>query len=371
MHMVITQKGNRDYSKKRIQVGKYELGKTLGEGSFGKVKFATNVESGQPFAVKILERKRIIDLNMANKITREIETLKLLKHPNVVRLHEIVASKTQICMVLEYVEGGDLFDKIRHNGRVTEAKGRKLFQQLIDGVSYCHNKGVYHRDLKLENILLDEEGNIKICDFGLSALPQHLKKDGLLHTICGTPNYVAPEILINRGYNGATADTWSCGVILFAILSGFCPFDDKNLAVLYHKIYKGNFKIPDWLSPGAKSLIRRILDPNPVTRINMRGIKSDEWFNQDYTPAKPDEDEEEGDIHVDDEEALKIPDLHCSTVKVPGFLRALLCCFGLCVSDVQCNPNVMPPPLLNAYEFIGFFSCLDLSGFFWSNIQKS
>ncbi|KAL6220286.1 hypothetical protein ACLB2K_008042 [Fragaria x ananassa] len=178
MHMVITNKGNNDHST-RIHVGKYELGKTLGKGHFGKVKFATNIESGQHYAVKILERKRIIDIDTADRITTEIETLKRLKHPNVVRLYEILASKTHIYMVLEYAEGGELFDKIRHNGRVTEAESRKIFQQLIDGVSYCHSKGVFHRDLKLQNILLDEEGNIKICDFGLSALPQHLHKDGV------------------------------------------------------------------------------------------------------------------------------------------------------------------------------------------------
>ncbi|KAL6227512.1 hypothetical protein ACLB2K_001469 [Fragaria x ananassa] len=335
MHMVIINKGNNDHST-RIQVGKYELGKTLGKGHFGKVKFATNIESGQRYAVKILERKRIIDIDTADRITTEIETLKRLKHPNVVRLYEILASKTHIHMVLEYVEGGELFDKIRHNGRVTEAESRKIFQQLIDGVSYCHRKGVFHRDLKLQNILLDEEGNIKICDFGLSALPQHLHKDGLLHTTCGTPNYVAPEILRRRGYNGATVDIWSCGVILFAILSGFYPFEDENLAILYRKIYKGNFNIPDWFSPGAAALIRRILDPNPVTRINIRDIKSDEWFMQDYTPAKPDEEEEEEeeDIHVD-AEALKILDFRRSSFKVPGFLRFLLCCFGFCISDSE------------------------------------
>ncbi|KAL3351225.1 hypothetical protein AABB24_019698 [Solanum stoloniferum] len=225
----------RERGKKGMRVGKYELGRTLGEGNFGKVKFAKHTDSAQSFAIKILEKNRIQDLRITDQIKREIRTLKVLKHPNVVRLYEVLASKTKIYMVLEYVNGGELFDRIASKGKLSETQGRKLFQQLIDGVSYCHDKGVFHRDLKLENVLIDGGRNIKITDFGLSALPQHLRDDGLLHTTCGSPNYVAPEVLSNRGYNGATSDTWSCGVILYVILTGFLPFDDRNLAVLYQK----------------------------------------------------------------------------------------------------------------------------------------
>ncbi|XP_010271000.1 PREDICTED: CBL-interacting serine/threonine-protein kinase 1-like isoform X2 [Nelumbo nucifera] len=286
----------REVEKRGMRLGKYELGRTLGEGNFGKVKFARNLETGQAVAVKILEKKRILDLKITDQIRREISTLKLLKHPNVVRLHEVLGSKTKIYMTLEYVNGGELFDRIASKGRLSESEGRKLFQQLIDGVSYCHDKGVFHRDLKPENVLVDAKGNVKISDFGLSALPQHFRDDGLLHTTCGSPNYVAPEILANRGYNGATSDLWSCGVILYVILTGYLPFDDRNLAVLYQKIFKGVVQIPKWLSEGAKNLIKRILDPNPNTRITMAKIKLDEWFQQDYTPANPDDEEE---IYVD------------------------------------------------------------------------
>ncbi|KAE8709025.1 CBL-interacting protein kinase 17 [Hibiscus syriacus] len=179
------------------------------------------------------------------RIKIEISTLKLLKHPNVVRLHEVLASKTKIYMVLEYATGWELFDKIlllisQFKGLQREAEGRKFFQQLIDGVGYCHDQGVFHRDLKLENVLIDANSNIKISDFGLSALPRHIREDGLLHTTCGSPNYVAPEIFANRGYNGATSDIWSCGVILYVILTGYLSFDDRNLAVLYQKICKGD-----------------------------------------------------------------------------------------------------------------------------------
>ncbi|KAK9934141.1 hypothetical protein M0R45_021295 [Rubus argutus] len=328
-----------------MRLGKYELGKTLGEGNFGKVKFAKDVDSGQSFAVKILEKKRITNLNIAEQIKREIGTLKLLKHPNVVRLHEVVASKTKIYMVLEYVTGGELFDKIAQKGRVTESEGRKLFQQLIDGVSYCHNQGVFHRDLKLENILVDTKGNIKISDFGLSALPQHFREDGLLHTTCGSPNYVAPEILANRGYDGAASDIWSCGVILYVILTGYLPFDDRNLAVLYQKILKGDVQMPKWLSPGAQALIRKVLDPSPLTRINMTDIKSDDWFKKDYFPANPEEEEEEEeeDINVD-AEAFSINEMPSEVEKSPDLRHS--------------------PTLINAFQLIGMSSCLDLSGFF-------
>ncbi|XP_028786970.1 CBL-interacting serine/threonine-protein kinase 1 isoform X2 [Neltuma alba] len=292
--MVILRLGNtRKEKEEGMRLANYEIGTTLGSGSFGKVKLAKHIDSHKLFALKIIDKTKIIHLNIAHQIKREIATLKLLKHPNVVRLHEVLASKTNIYMVLEYVAGGELFDRIASKGRLKEAEGRKLFQQLIDGVSYCHNKGVFHRDLKLENVLVDAQGNIKITDFGLSALPQHIRADGLLHTTCGSPSYVAPEVLANRGYEGATSDTWSCGIILFVILTGYLPFEDRNMAVLYQKISKGDVRIPKWLSPGAQNLLRRILDPNPLTRITLAGVKEDEWFRHENVPSNP-EDEEEG-----------------------------------------------------------------------------
>ncbi|KAJ7955329.1 Non-specific serine/threonine protein kinase [Quillaja saponaria] len=337
--MVNKKLGKKEKQREGMRLGKYELGRTLGEGNFGKVKLANNIESGQPFAVKIIEKSKIVNLNVTDQIKREIATLKLLKHPNVVRLYEVLASKTRIYMVLEYVNGGELFDRIASKGKLTEAEGRKLFQQLIDGVSYCHNKGVFHRDLKLENVLVDDKGNIMISDFGLSALPQHLRNDGLLHTTCGSPHYVAPEILANRGYDGATSDTWSCGVILYVILMGYLPFDDRNLAVLYQKISKGDVQLPKWLPPGPKNLIKRILDPDPSKRITMAGIKADAWFNQDYAPANPE----------DEEENINIDDKALSMHEVPS-------------EDDQRSPQ--SPSLINAFQLIGMSSCLDLSGFF-------
>ncbi|CAA6657891.1 unnamed protein product [Spirodela intermedia] len=250
----------------RTRVGKYELGRTLGEGTFAKVKFARNLETGENVAIKILDKEKILKHKMISQIKREISTMKLIEHPNVIRMFEggVMASKTKIYLILEFVTGGELFDKIAQGGRSQE-----YFQQLINAVDYCHSRGVFHRDLKPENLLLDSNGFLKVTDFGLS-------EDGLLHTTCGTPNYVAPEV---------------CGslvlrVILFVLMAGYLPFEDSNLASLYKKIHKAEFSCPSWLSSGAKKLIKRILDPNPVNRITIAEVIENEWFKKGYQPPR-------------------------------------------------------------------------------------
>nr|CBX24385.1 hypothetical_protein [Oryza glaberrima] len=259
-------------TKVKRRVGKYELGRTIGEGTFAKVKFARDTETGDPVAIKILDKEKVLKHKMVEQIKREISTMKLIKHPNVVRIYEVMGSKTKIYIVLEYVTGGELFDTIVsdsamvNHGRMREDEARRYFQQLINAVDYCHSRGVYHRDLKPENLLLDSYGNLKVSDFGLSALSQQIKDDGLLHTTCGTPNYVAPEVLEDQGYDGAMADLWSCGVILFVLLAGYLPFEDSNLMTLYKKISNAEFTFPPWTSFPAKRLLTRILDPNPMTQ---------------------------------------------------------------------------------------------------------
>ncbi|KAI8003760.1 CBL-interacting serine/threonine-protein kinase 8 [Camellia lanceoleosa] len=213
--------------------------------------------------MKVLDRSTILKHKMVDQIKREISIMKLVRHPNVVRLYEVLASRTKIYIILEFITGGELFDKIVHHGRLSENESRRYFQQLIDGADYCHSKGVYHRDLKPENLLLDSEGNLKISDFGLSALPG--EGVSLLRTTCGTPNYVAPEVLSHKGYDGAVADVWSCGVILYVLMAGYLPFDEIDLTTLYSKIDKAEFSCPSFFPVGAKSLIHRILDPNPET----------------------------------------------------------------------------------------------------------
>ncbi|KAK9758113.1 hypothetical protein RND81_01G208000 [Saponaria officinalis] len=226
--------------------------------------------------------------------------MKVIKHPNVVQLHEVMASKTKIYMVLELVDGGELFDIIAKHGKLQENDARKYFQQLINAVDYCHSRGVYHRDLKPENLLLDSFGVLKIADFGLSVFSQQVREDGLLHTTCGTPNYVAPEVLTDKGYEGSASDVWSCGIILFVLMAGYLPFDDPNLMALYKKIQRADFAFPSCFSSGARNLIKRILDPNPSTRITLSDILQDKWFKKDY--HSPSFAEEEA-VNLDDVDA--------------------------------------------------------------------
>ncbi|CAN1309473.1 CBL-interacting serine/threonine-protein kinase 9 [Linum perenne] len=289
----------------RTRVGKYELGRTVGEGSFAKVKFAKNVDTGDSVAIKILDREQVLRHKMVEQLKREISTMKLIKHPNVVNIYEVMASRSKIYIVLEFVDGGELFDKIANHGRLREDEARKYFQQIINAVDFCHSRGVYHRDLKPENLLLDSYGVLKVSDFGLSAFAPQLRGDRLLHTACGTPNYVAPEfavqVLKDKGYDGSAADVWSCGVILFVLMAGYLPFDESNLMSLYQKICNADFTFPSWFSLGSKKLINRILDPNPLTRITIPEILEDEWFKKGY---KPPHFEQEEDINLDDVDAV-------------------------------------------------------------------
>ncbi|XP_030954844.1 CBL-interacting serine/threonine-protein kinase 6-like [Quercus lobata] len=259
--------------------GKYELGRLLGHGTFAKVYHARNLQSGKSVAMKVVSKEKVIQVGMMEQIKREISVMKMVQHPNIVELHEVMASKSKIYFAMELVRGGELFSKIA-KGRLKEDVARVYFQQLISAIDFCHSHGVYHRDLKPENLLLDEEGNLKVTDFGLSAFTEHLKQDGLLHTTCGTPAYVAPEVIGKKGYDGAKADLWSCGVILYVLLAGFLPFQEDNIVAMYRKIYRGDFKCPPWFSSEARRLITKLLDPNPMTRITIAKIMDSSWFKK-------------------------------------------------------------------------------------------
>lgn len=210
--------------------------------------------------------------------------MKMVRHTHVVGMKEVLASRTKIFIVLELIQGGELFDKIVNEGRFDESKARFYFRQLVEGVQYCHGLGICHRDLKPENLLLDENGNLKISDFGLSALyvgdpdADGASRTELLHTTCGTPNYVAPEVLADQGYDGKKADVWSCGVILYVLLAGFLPFDESTIVALFAKIQSADFTYPSWFSSEVRSLLDTILVADPKARASLSDVRDHAWM---------------------------------------------------------------------------------------------
>ncbi|KAI8473376.1 MAG: kinase-like domain-containing protein [Monoraphidium minutum] len=253
----------------------YRLGKTLGIGSFGKVKVAEHILTGHKVAIKILNRRKIQAMDMEEKVRREIKILRLFMHPHIIRLYEVIETPTDIYVVMEYVKGGELFDHIVEKGRLPEDEARHFFQQIISGVEYCHRNMVVHRDLKPENLLLDSSMAVKIADFGLS----NVMHDGhFLKTSCGSPNYAAPEVISGKLYAGPEVDVWSCGVILYALLCGSLPFDDENIPNLFKKIKGGIYNLPSHLSPGARDLIPRMLLVDPLKRITIPEVRCHPWF---------------------------------------------------------------------------------------------
>eukprot|EP00756_Hemistasia_phaeocysticola_P023439 Hpha_TRINITY_DN15892_c0_g5::TRINITY_DN15892_c0_g5_i2::g.187291::m.187291 len=257
------------------RVGKYELGKTLGSGSFSKVKEGVDVESGNKYAVKIVDKALLTKGHVEQQLKREIAIMKLLNHPHVLSMVDVLQTGSNIYLVLELLTGGDLFDKLDQAKRFEEPQARTYFQQLVYGLQYLHANDIAHRDLKPENLLLDAGGNLKIADFGFSRL---LNNQQLLQTVCGTPNYMAPEVLKEQGYDGKKADLWSSGVILYTMMAGYLPFDDENMNVLCDKIEAGDYRMSRKFSDLAKDIIEKLLTVDPAKRIDMAGICAHAFF---------------------------------------------------------------------------------------------
>ncbi|CAG9333438.1 unnamed protein product [Blepharisma stoltei] len=258
----------------------YRILSPLGSGTFGQVKrnlylVAEHLPTSTKVAIKILKKKTISENRILSKVKREIKVLKNFHHCHIIRLYEVIESPSNLALVLEYLPGGEVYTYLDRNGKIPEDRTRVYIQQIISGVEYIHNMRLTHRDIKLENLLLDEFGSIKLADFGLS----NFMADGdFLKTCCGSPNYAAPEVLAGQKYSGPEVDIWSMGVVLYTLLSGFLPFDDSNLASLFAKIRNGNFVIPYHFSEPAKDLIQRMLNPDPIARITINQIKWHPWL---------------------------------------------------------------------------------------------
>ncbi|KAL7138303.1 hypothetical protein ABFS83_10G153400 [Erythranthe nasuta] len=262
-------------------LSRYKIEKRLGIGTFGKVKLAVHALTGIKVAMKILDRRSINNCE-AEKVRREINIMRRLSHPNVVRLFEVIETPSKVYVVMEYINSGELYYYlIEKGGRLDDDESRRLFQQIISGVEHCHRHLVVHRDLKPENLIMDSENNVKIADFGLG----NITRDGhFLKTCCGSPNYAAPELLSRKLYAGPEVDVWSCGVILYALLCGRLPFDDDNIPILYSKIKIGVYSIPNHLSENARDLISRILVVDPMKRISIPEIRTHPWFRKNLPP---------------------------------------------------------------------------------------
>jgi len=272
---------------REVRFGCYILGATLGEGEFGKVKLGWRKDGKQPSqaAIKLIRRDTIPQgSERENKIHREINALKRLRHPNIVRLVEVLQNEKYVGIVLEYASGGELFDYILEHRCLKEATACRLFAQLVSGVNYMHSKGLVHRDLKLENLLLDKHKNIVISDFGF--VNSFRNRSDLMKTSCGSPCYAAPELVIsNKPYKGTKVDVWSCGVILYAMLAGYLPYDDdpqnpdgENIARLYRYITTTPLTFPEYIAPTPRDLLRRVIVPDPNKRLSLRQMRCHPWL---------------------------------------------------------------------------------------------
>lgn len=276
-------------------IGLWKIGRTIGKGSSGRVRIARHSKTGQYAAVKIVSKSALNShLSMKHmdeeaqrilhSIEREIVIMKLIEHPNIMRLYDVWETSTELYLILEYVEGGELFDYLCDKGRLSTSEALGHFQQIITAVSYCHRFNIAHRDLKPENLLLDRDGNIKVADFGMAAWQG---KSDLLQTACGSPHYAAPEVIMGKSYNGACSDVWSCGVILYALLAGRLPFDDEDLGTLLEKVKIGKFCMPSEIDPRAKDLISKMLEKDVAKRITVEAIMKHPFYTSQPPKVMP------------------------------------------------------------------------------------
>ncbi|XP_031656634.1 MAP/microtubule affinity-regulating kinase 3 isoform X7 [Oncorhynchus kisutch] len=256
-------------------VGNYRLLKTIGKGNFAKVKLARHILTGREVAIKIIDKTQLNPTSL-QKLFREVRIMKILNHPNIVKLFEVIETEKTLYLVMEYASGGEVFDYLVAHGRMKEKEARAKFRQIVSAVQYCHQKKIVHRDLKAENLLLDADMNIKIADFGFS---NEFTMGSKLDTFCGSPPYAAPELFQGKKYDGPEVDVWSLGVILYTLVSGSLPFDGQNLKELRERVVRGKYRIPFYMSTDCENLLKRFLVLNPSKRGTLEQIMKDRWIN--------------------------------------------------------------------------------------------
>uniref|UniRef100_A0A8C6KLK5 Serine/threonine-protein kinase MARK1 n=1 Tax=Nothobranchius furzeri TaxID=105023 RepID=A0A8C6KLK5_NOTFU len=273
-------------------IGNYRLLKTIGKGNFAKVKLARHVLTGREVAVKIIDKTQLNPTSL-QKLFREVRIMKVLNHPNIVKLFEVIETEKTLYLVMEYASGGEVFDYLVAHGRMKEKEARAKFRQIVSAVQFCHQRRIVHRDLKAENLLLDADMNIKIADFGFS---NEFTVGSKLDTFCGSPPYAAPELFQGKKYDGPEVDVWSLGVILYTLVSGSLPFDGQNLKELRERVLRGKYRIPFYMSTDCENLLKKLLVLNPVKRGSLEQIMKDHWMNvghndeelKPYTEPEPD-----------------------------------------------------------------------------------
>ncbi|EDV95098.1 serine/threonine-protein kinase MARK2 [Drosophila grimshawi] len=258
--------------------GVYKIIKTLGKGNFAKVKLALHVPTGREVAIKVIDKTQL-NTSARQKLYREVRIMKLLNHPNIVRLFQVIESERTLYLIMEYASRGELFDHLVKNGRMYERDARVIFRQLVSAIQYCHSKFVVHRDLKAENLLLDAHMNIKIADFGFG---NTFDPNAQLETFCGSPPYAAPELFMGRKYAGPEVDAWSLGVVLYTLVSSSLPFDGGTLKELRERVLRGKYRVPYYISMDCENLMRKFLVLNPAKRTTLNGVMSDKWINLGY-----------------------------------------------------------------------------------------
>ncbi|XP_056139479.1 serine/threonine-protein kinase SIK3 homolog isoform X2 [Lampris incognitus] len=258
------------------RVGFYEIERTIGKGNFAVVKLATHIITKAKVAIKIVDKTQLDDENL-KKIFREVQIMKMLRHPHIIRLYQVMDTERMIYLVTEYASGGEIFDHLVAHGRMAEKDARKKFKQIVAAVHFCHCRNIVHRDLKAENLLLDHNLNIKIADFGFSNL---FSRGQLLKTWCGSPPYAAPELFEGKEYDGPKVDIWSLGVVLYVLVCGALPFDGSTLQNLRARVLSGKFRIPFFMSTDCEYLIRHMLVLEPSRRLSMEQICKNKWMRQ-------------------------------------------------------------------------------------------